>query len=153
MATSKGYGFNQSHTLAYSLVALQEMNLAFHYPIVFWNCACLICESGGDEPEDVESSEEELDDTPLTYSNEMEEFSESDNEADIVDSYEEEDCDGAPVEVVVMKNGKKKKKVKTTNFGRIATAIGKMAASGISVSPPDINDSDFTDLRHCFLPP
>lgn len=151
VATSKGYGFNQSHTLAYSLVALQEMNLAFHYPIVFWNCACLICESGGDEPEDVESSEEELDDTPLTYSNEMEEFSESDNEADIVDSYEEEDCDGAPVEVVVMKNGKKKKKVKTTNFGRIATAIGKMAASGISVSPPDINDSDFTftpDVEH-----
>ena len=42
VATSRGYGFNASHTLAYSLIALQEMNLAFKYPIIFWNCACLI---------------------------------------------------------------------------------------------------------------
>ena len=47
VATSRGYGFNASHTLAYSIVALQEMNLAFKYPIIFWNCACLITDSGG----------------------------------------------------------------------------------------------------------
>lgn len=46
VSMSKGYGFNQSHTLAYSLVALQEMNLAYHYPIIFWNTACLITDSG-----------------------------------------------------------------------------------------------------------
>ena len=40
---------NASHTLAYSLVALQEMNLAYKYPIIFWNCACLITDSGGAE--------------------------------------------------------------------------------------------------------
>lgn len=47
VSTSKGYGFNASHTLAYSLVGLQEMNLAFKYPIIFWNTACLITDSGG----------------------------------------------------------------------------------------------------------
>ena len=49
IAMSKGYGFNQSHTLAYSLVALQEMNLCFKFPILFWNTACLISDSGGEE--------------------------------------------------------------------------------------------------------
>lgn len=49
ISLSKGYGFNQSHTLAYSLVALQEMNLAYYYPIVLWNCACLISDSGTEE--------------------------------------------------------------------------------------------------------
>ena len=49
ISMSKGYGFNQSHTLAYSLVALQEMNLAYKYPIIYWNTACLITDTGGSE--------------------------------------------------------------------------------------------------------
>lgn len=49
VATSRGYGFNLSHTLAYSLVALQEMNLAYRFPILYWNCACLISDSGSNE--------------------------------------------------------------------------------------------------------
>lgn len=49
VSTSKGYGFNKSHTLAYSLVALQEMNLAYKYPIIYWNTACLIADSGGED--------------------------------------------------------------------------------------------------------
>lgn len=43
---------NASHTLAYSLIALQEMNLCFRYPIIFWNCACLITNAGGSEDEE-----------------------------------------------------------------------------------------------------
>ena len=132
---------NQSHTLAYSLIALQEMNLAYKYPIIFWNCACLITDAGGNEKEE----EEEPDVTPTeTYSNEMEEFGEDDSEDDIEDSYEEEDCDGYPAEVLVMKDGKKKKRVAATNYGKIATAIGKMRMSGIIVEPPDINKSTYT---------
>ena len=142
IAMSKGYGFNQSHTLAYSLIALQEMNLAYKYPIIFWNCACLISDSGGAEEEDIE--EESYTVTEETYSNEMEEFGEDDSEEDIEDSYEEEDCDGYPAEIVVLKTGKKKKKLKTTNYGKIATAIGKMRMSGINVDPPDINKSAYT---------
>ena len=145
IAMSKGYGFNQSHTLAYSLIALQEMNLAYKYPIIFWNCACLINDAGGSEQED------ELDETAIEevkqatpYYNEMEEFNAEEDEESDEDSYEEEDCDGYPVEIVVTKDQKKKKKPKVTNYGKIAAAIGKMTTSGIKVETPDINKSSYT---------
>ena len=48
ISMSKGYGFNQSHTLAYSLIGLQEMNLCYRFPIIYWNCSCLITDSGGE---------------------------------------------------------------------------------------------------------
>lgn len=38
----------------------------------------------------------------------------------------------------------KKKKVKATNYGRIASAIGKVREQGINVAPPDINRSSYT---------
>ena len=44
---NRGYGFNVSHTLGYSIVALQEANLAYHFPIIYWNAANLISDSGG----------------------------------------------------------------------------------------------------------
>jgi len=138
----RGYSFNASHTHAYSLVALQEMNLAFKYPIMFWNCACLISDAGGnDETEIDEEAEEELK-IEETYSNEMEEFNEEEDEAE--DSYEEEDCDGYPAEVIKTAEGKKKKKVKATNYGKIASAIGKISSTGVKVSAPDINESKYT---------
>jgi len=40
-----GYSFSEIHTTGYALIALQEMNLAFHYPIIYWNCACLSVDS------------------------------------------------------------------------------------------------------------
>lgn len=49
IAISRGYSFNASHTLSYSIVALQEMNLAYKFPIVYWNTACLIVDAGGDD--------------------------------------------------------------------------------------------------------
>ena len=142
IAMSKGYGFNQSHTLAYSLIALQEMNLAYRFPILFWNCACLIVDAGGAEEE--EPDEEAIEESKVepVYSNEMEEFNDEEDEAE--DSYEEEDCDGYPAEVIKTTTGKKKKKVKATNYGKIATAIGRMVSSGIKVALPDINKSDYT---------
>lgn len=33
------------------------MNLAYKYPIIFWNCSCLICDSGGNEEEDTSELE------------------------------------------------------------------------------------------------
>lgn len=45
-APSRGYSFCMAHTLAYSIVALQEMNLAYKYPIIFWDTANLIVDSG-----------------------------------------------------------------------------------------------------------
>ena len=129
IAMSRGYGFNQSHTLAYSLIALQEMNLAFHYPIVFWNCACLISDAGGDEKEEEEDEAAAI--VEETYSCDVEEFGADEEEED--DDEEEEE-----------KEVKKKKKTANTNYGKIATAIGKMRMSGIMVEPPDINKSSYT---------
>ena len=129
IAMSRGYGFNQSHTLAYSLIALQEMNLAFHYPIVFWNCACLISDAGGDEKEEEEDEAAAV--VEETYSCDVEEFGAEDEEED--DDEEEEE-----------KEVKKKKKSANTNYGKIATAIGKMRMNGIMVEPPDINKSSYT---------
>ena len=118
------------------------MNLAFKFPIMFWNCACLISDAGGNEEEETE--EEEIKETSEVYYNEMVEFSEDDSDDDVSDEYDEEDCDGYPATVCVMKDGKKKKKVRTTNYGKIATAIGKIIQSGVEVAPPDINKSTYT---------
>ena len=120
VATSRGYGFNASHTLAYSLVGLQEMNLAFKYPIIFWNCACLITDSGGTEDND-EPVEE------------------------IVDIYEKEDFENYEyIDAPDRKTKIKKKRARSTDYKKMATAIGKMRQSGIDVEPPDINSSTYT---------
>ena len=142
VAYSRGYGFNKSHTLAYSLIALQEMNLAYKYPIMFWNCACLINDSGGNEEDEIDEEACEEDKVEEFYYNEMEEFNEEEDEKE--DSYEEEDCDGYPAEVIVTATGKKKKKVKATNYGKIASAIGKIKMTGVHIAPPDINKSSYT---------
>lgn len=44
-----GYSFSILHSTAYSLIALQEMNLAHNYPRVFWDVACLSVSAGADE--------------------------------------------------------------------------------------------------------
>ena len=141
IAMSKGYGFNLSHTLAYSLIGLQELNLAYRYPTILWNCACLISDSGGAERE--EKDEEETMIEEVTYYNEMEEFTE-DDEDNVVNEYDEEDCDGYPATVKTLKDGKKKKKIKATNYGKIATAIGKIKSEGINIVATDINKSGYT---------
>ena len=127
VATSRGYGFNASHTLAYSLVALQEMNLAFKYPIIFWNCACLITDSGGYQ---------NIEEDGGIYEEEQEE---------VVDIYEPEDFEEYEYEDAADKQTKvKKKRTKSTDYKKIATAIGKMIQSGIKIVPPDINNSSYT---------
>ena len=132
VATSRGYGFNKSHTLAYSLIALQEMNLAFHYPVIYWNTACLISDSGGAERDDSElGQDEEREDLWFVEAESVvEEFVEEDDEED------EEDEE----EVTV----KKKKKTRSANYGKIASAIGKMKSEGVEIVSPNINKSSFT---------
>ena len=112
VCTSRGYGFNLSHTLAYSIVALQEMNLAYKYPIIFWDTANLIVDSGA-----------------MNLSDEI----------NLDDDEDEEDDE------------KEKIKNSSTDYGRIAAAIGKMQTRGLSFSLPNINISGITfspDLDH-----
>ena len=85
------------------------MNLAFRFPILFWNCACLIADSGGaeaemDEQDDV--SENCID--SYDYSDTIEEFGSENDDEDEEDEDEEEE-----VKKIA------KKKVKATNYGRI----------------------------------
>ena len=118
LKVQRGYSFCRAHTLAYSLIALQEMNLAYKYPILFWNCACLISDAGGNEEEDID--EEAIEETKVEepYYEEMEEFDEDEDEE--VSSYDEDDgANGYPATIVVTASGKKKKKIKATNYGRI----------------------------------
>lgn len=96
VATSRGYGFNLSHTLAYSLVALQEMNLAFKFPIIYWNCACLLVNSGST---DALNSDDDID---------------SDDSA-----------------------------AASTDYKKMAKALGDTISAGIKISLVDINRSDF----------
>jgi len=119
---------NAAHTYSYSMVALQEMNLARFFPIIFWNTANLIVDSGGIQTEEVEDEDEGLDVEP-----EPEEDDEDEEEW-------EEENEVAEGE----KEDKKKEKTKTVDYGKVAIAIGRFNNYGIKVAPPNINDSSYT---------
>lgn len=102
------------HSLAYSFVGIQTLVLATNYPSIYWNCACLITNSGGNE--DAEEIEEE----------------------------NKEDCVSELEETEDIEEDTSKKKARNTNYGKISTAIGVMQKRGIQVSSPDINKSSFT---------
>ena len=44
-----GYSFSNPHLTAYSTIAVQEMNLAYHYPTIYWNTANLIVDAGAND--------------------------------------------------------------------------------------------------------
>ena len=67
-------------------MALIEMNMAYHFPIIYWNCACLTINASANE--DVEDN-------------------------------------------------------KSTNYGKIAKAIGDMQHRGVKIALPDINTAKF----------
>lgn len=51
-AASMGYSFSQLHSYSYSIIALQELNLNYFYPRVYWNTACLSVEASGTDEDD-----------------------------------------------------------------------------------------------------
>lgn len=122
-----GYSFSVLHSFGYSLIAVQEMNLAYHYPSIFWNCANLIVDSAGiDENDEFVNLIDDFD--PATESSEEDVTDDEDLDEDMTKEEKEE----------------VKKQNKTVNYGKIASAIGKMMARGIDVELPDINKSEFT---------
>ncbi len=86
IAPQLGYGFSELHSLAYSFVGAQTLELATAYPAVYWNTACLAVNSG--------SADEDNED-------------------------------------------------KSTDYGKVAKAIGEIMGRGIDVSLLDINKSSF----------
>jgi DNA polymerase III subunit alpha len=89
-----GYSFSTLHTLVYSVIALQELNLYHKYDPLYWNTACLTVNSASSEEEDRD---------------------------------EEDDH----------------KKNKSTDYGKVAAAIGMMQQFGVKVGLPDINKAQF----------
>ena len=111
-----GYSFSYPHTISYSIIAIQALNLAYYYPIIYWNTACLIVDSDGLQEED--------DDEVATI---------------VPDDIDDSDDDDDEEEV-----GTKKKTAKAIRYDKISAAIGKMIEAGIKVVPPDINHSNFS---------
>ena len=138
IAMSKGYGFNLSHTLAYSLIGLQELNLAYRYPTILWDCACLISDSGGAEKEKEEEDDGD-DDEGAIRENIRTSFD------DVSMGVFTED-DGSEGEEDNLSNSstKRKQSNKTTNYGKIATAIGKISQEGVEIVATNINKSEYT---------
>lgn len=52
---SLGYSFSLVHTTGYSILAVQEMNLAHRWPIIYWNCACLSVDSSAIDETDFDN--------------------------------------------------------------------------------------------------
>lgn len=82
-----GYSFSRNHTTPYTVIALQELNLYYKYPTIYWNTACLSVNAG--------SADEDAEDQ------------------------------------------------KSTDYAKIATAIGDITSRGVVVSLADINESRF----------
>lgn len=85
VAPQLGYAFSINHSLPYSFVGIQTLELATRFNPIYWNTACLIVNSGATD----------------------------------------EDLEG------------------TTNYGKIAKAMGDIQAAGIKLSLADINKSVF----------
>ena len=113
-----GYAFSMNHSLPYSFVGIQTIYLASHFNPIYWNCACLIVNSGALE----DNSEEEIVDI---YDPEGQDLSEGVTFKDLPDG------------------SSKVRKTASTNYGKIAKAIGDIRAAGINVSLADINKSTF----------
>lgn len=109
-----GYSFSLNHTLPYSLIALQEMNLATRWNQLYWQCACL-CINAGNYTDGLEE---------LTEEDEMEQEN-TEEETDEEES--EESSDGVKV------------KRSAPDYRKVAKAISDAQHKGIIVELPDIN--------------
>ena len=114
-----GYSFSINHTTPYAMICIQEMNLYYFYPSVFWNTACLTSSAAISSKEEEEENFNEINNIENNIYNELE-FLDDEDEDEILE---------------------KKKKNSSTNYDKIAVAIGEIQSKGIKISLPDINKS------------
>ena len=112
-----GYSFSAPHTLAYSVIAVQEALLTVKYPEVFWNCAVLDIEAS--TVEDVEF-EETSDGADFLY-----------EDLEIEDEDEEDEDGGEEIA----------KKSAVIKYDKVAKSLGEVLKAGIKVVPPYINSA------------
>lgn len=92
------------------------MNLAFRFPIIYWNTACLIVNSGSLEDTSIEEE---------------------------VDIFEPEDDIAEGVVYIDAPDKKTKIRKISTDYGKVARALGDTLKAGIKISLTDINKSSF----------
>ena len=110
-----GYSFSTIHALAYSFIGFQTAYIATRWNPIYWDTACLVVNSGSLE---------------------------ENNSQEIVNIYEQEDFENYEYEDLPDRSGKIKKE-KTSDYGKIAKAIGAITSKGIKVSLININTSDY----------
>lgn len=126
VAPGIGYSFSDIHALAYSFIGLQTAYLPTKWNQIYWNTACLIVNSGSLE----NNSEETIVDI---YAPEHQELQEGTTFEDLPD-----------------KSGKIKR-TSSTNYAKMAKAIGNVMSKGIKISLVDINLSGYKfkpDVKH-----
>ena len=119
-----GYSFSIIHALAYSFIGVQTIYLATHWNPIYWNTACLIVNSGSLEEQEINNKEDK----------QIEEYL-----ARFEDDLNQEDYQ----DLIEIQN-KSKKIEKTTDYSKLAKAIGDITSKGIKVSLIDINKSGFS---------
>ena len=118
IAPQLGYAFSYNHSLPYSFVGIQTIFLATHFNPIYWDTACLIVNSGSLE----DNSEEEV--------------------VDIYDAEAQDLSEGVKFED--LPDGKAKvRRTMSTDYGKVAKAIGDIRSKGINVSLANINKSQF----------
>ena len=118
VAPQLGYAFSLNHSLPYSFVGIQSIYFVMNFNPIYWNTACLIVNSGSLE----DNSEEEVVDI---HEPEAQDLSEGVKFIDLPDK------------------SAKIRRTASTDYGKVAKAIGDIQAAGIKVSLADINKSKF----------
>ena len=113
-----GYAFSLIHALAYSFIGAQTLYIATNWNPIYWDTACLIINSGSLE----DNSEEE-----------------------IVDIFEPEGDDlanGVTFQDLPDRSAKVRRTA-STDYGKMAKALGEIIGANIKVGLVDINKSDY----------
>lgn len=114
-----GYSFSIIHALAYSFIGYQTVYVATNWNPIYWNTACLIINSGSLE----DNSEEEIVDIKAQEAGDLAEG----------------------VTFIDLPDGKGKiRKTASTDYAKMAKAIGDIISRGIKISLVDINKSSYS---------
>lgn len=109
--------FSLIHSLLYSFIGFQTIYIATNWSPIYWNTACLVVNSGSLEEKQAEE--------------------------EVVSLYEEEDFENYTYIDLPDRSGKKKIE-KSSDYGKVAKALGDIIQQNIKISLIDINKSDYS---------
>ena len=128
IAPQIGYAFSIPHTVAYSIEALQQANLALYYNPLYWQCACLSVNAGV-----METALENYDIEVVSPSR-----------------YPKKELPPEEEVQITEEGYEKRPPQRTTDYGKLARALGEMHSIGVKILLPDINKArlDFSPDVH-----